>query len=284
MEALSKKLVLALGIVAVITIGVNLTIFLAILPWSISASTSAVPQSSLESPELGLKRNFSPYLGSIQVEQGGKTISVTGIGIAKAKPERALISLSVITQADSAEEAISENAAKMDLVTKALKTMGIAEEQIETFAYSLTPLLDYSDRNSPKITGYTCSNTIRITTMNLNKIGDIIDNAVSAGANHVSSLQFTVSEERLRQLGLEALRNAVKDAESKAKAIASATGVTLTNLFSISVLSYSPNVANYSFESPIPAPTPIAGVLLTPILPPGEVSITVSISAVYEFR
>ncbi|MBO3839998.1 MAG: SIMPL domain-containing protein [Thermoproteota archaeon] len=289
MEVPSKKLVVVLGIIAVTVIGVNLTIFLLLYSvYSHSTTTLSVqpgvPPSYLESPELGFKRDLSPYAGDTQVELGFKKISVTGIGVARAKPDRALISLSVITQAGSAEEAISENAVKMDRVTKALKTMGVTEEQMETSTYSLTPLLDYSDRNSPKITGYTCSNTIRVTVMNLNKIGDIIDNAVSAGANHISSLQFTVSEEKLRQLGLEALGNAVRDADSKAKAIAGATGVTLTSLLSISVLSYSPNVASYSFESTIPAPTPITGVLLTPILPPGEVSITVSISAVYEFR
>lgn len=289
MEVPSKKLVVALGIIAVMVIGVNLTMFLLLYSaYSYSTTTlsiqPAVPSSYSESPDLGFKRDLSPYAGGTQFEQGGKKISVTGIGVARAKPDRALISLSVITQAGSAEEAISENAAKMDRVTMVLKAMGVTEEQMETSTYSLTPLLDYSDRNSPKITGYTCSNTIRVTVMNLNKIGNIIDNAVSAGANHISSLQFTVSEEKLSQLGLEALGNAVKDADSKAKAIASATGVTLTNLFSISVLSYSPNVASYSFESATPIPTPIAGVLLTPIIPPGEVSITVSISAVYEFR
>lgn len=281
MEALSKRLVIALGIVAVVIIGVNLALFLFL--YSTSSSTLAVPLSSLEPPELGLKREFSPYTGDTQVEQGDRTISVTGIGVTKAKPDRVLMSLSVITQADSAEEAISENSVKMDRVTKALKDMGVTEDQIETFAYSLTPIWDYSDRNTPRITGYTCSNTIRVTIMDLNKIGGIIDGTVSAGANYVSSLQFTVSNEALRQLELEALRTAVKDADSKAKAIANAAGVTLINLVSISILSHSPYLPSYSFESILPVPTPMTGTPSTSILP-GEVSVTVSISAVYEFR
>ncbi|MEM2351218.1 MAG: SIMPL domain-containing protein [Thermoproteota archaeon] len=272
---------IALGIVAVVIIGVNLALFLFL--YSTSSSTIVVPPSSLELPELGLKREFSPYTGDTQVEQGDRTISVTGIGVTKAKPDRVLMSLSVITQADSAEEAISENSVKMGRVTKALKDMGVTEDQIETFAYSLTPIWDYSDRNTPRITGYTCSNTIRVTIMDLNKIGRIIDGTVSAGANYVSSLQFTVSNEALRQLELEALRTAVKDADSKAKAIANAAGVTLTNLVSISILSHSPYLPSYSFESIIPVPTPMTGTASTSILP-GEVSVTVSISAVYEFR
>jgi uncharacterized protein YggE len=282
MEVLSKRIVLALGIVAVITIGVNLTLFLLLLPYSSAQRSSTF---YLESPELGLSEKRTPYadISGGTLDQKSTTISVTGVGVARAKPDRALISLGVITQADSAEEAISENSLKMNSVVQALKNMGLTGDQMETSIYSLTPVWDYSDRNSPRITGYTCSNTIRVTITDLNNMGRIIDDAVSAGANHVSSIQFTVSEEALRQLGLEALGNAVKDADSKAKAIASAAGVTLTNLFSISVLSYSPNVAGYSFEPAVPSPTSM-GIVLTPILPPGEVSVTVSISAVYEFR
>lgn len=282
MEVLGKRMILALSIVAVITIGVNLTLFLLLLSYSSEQRSSTF---YLESPELGLSEKRALYadIFSGALDQKSKTISVTGVGVAKAKPDRALISLSVVTQAGSAEEAISENSLKMNSVVQALKNMGVTEDQMETSLYSLTPIWDYSNRESPRITGYTCLNTIRVTVRNFNNIGGIIDGAVSAGANHVSYIQFTISEEALRQLGLEALRIAVKDADSKARAIASAAEVTLTNLFSISALSYSPNVASYSFEPAVPSPTPM-GTVLTPILPPEEVSVTVSISAVYEFR
>jgi uncharacterized protein YggE len=282
MEALSRRLVLALGVIAVITIGVNLVVFLALF------STYASSTYGLREPlTLTLEKGLSaPSLGeNVQAEQQEKTISVTGMGIVKTKPDRAIISLSVVTQADSAERAISENAVKTDNVIKALKAVGIGEDKMETSTYSLNPIWDYSGGSPPRITGYTCSNTIRITVTDLNRIGEVIDDAVSAGANHVSSLQFTVSDEAMRQIGSEALRDAVRDADLKARAVANAAGVTLTGLVSISVLSYSPYTVSYTFESaswPVPAPTPAT--LTTSILPPEEVSVTVSVSAIYAFR
>jgi len=276
MEALSRKWMLALGVIAVAAIGVNLALLVITYPALTSQLTSleeyrfTISDGSARSPA-------TPILQYEQVEQQVKTISVTGTGVVKAKPDRAVISLSVVTQADTAEKAVSENADKMDRVVKAVRAMGILENQTETSAYSLSPVLEYPKEDSPRIVGYTCSNTVRVTVKDLNKVGGIIDAAVAAGANQVSSLQFTISEEAMRQLGLNALSLAVIDAASKASTIATAAGVTLVGPLSISLSGYSPYVRSYAFES-------IAGSLTTPILSPEEVSVTVSVSAVYEFK
>lgn len=266
---------LLLGVIAVATIGVNLVLLPRIYPALFSQSDRSGEHMFL-GEDFGKTSTPSVQQNTGQVEQS-KTISVTGTGVVKAKPDRAMISFSVVTQADTADEALSENAAKMDSVVRAVRAAGILENQTETSAYSLNPVWEYPDRGSPKIVGYTCSNTIMVTVKNLNKAGEIIDTAVSAGANQVSSLQFTISEEAMSQLGLNALSLAVRDAASKARTIADAAGVTLAGPVSINLWSYSPYVISYAFES-------FAGSIKTPILSPEEVSVTVSVSAVYEFR
>lgn len=274
MEALNK-LVLILGIIAVTIMGVNLTIFVRL--FSAPISSRSIPYYASEDTSMP-KPLIAPYTGEslTAVDQEKQTISVSGIGIAKAKPNKAFVSLSVITQADNAKNAVYENAEKTSIVIEALKAMGIAEKQIETSAYSLTPIWDYSDRSVSRITGYTCQNTITVVITDLNKIGEVIDGAISAGANQASNIQFTVSEETMRQLETEALRNAVEDAKSKAKLLADAAGVTITRLVSISI-------SSRSFE-----PTRITalseGVISTLIIPPEEISMVVSVSVVYEFR
>jgi len=276
MEALGRKWMLVLGVIAVATIGVNLALFLLIYPALTGQSTGLEGYRSTFS-DGSVKGLGIPNLQYGQAEQQAKTISVTGTGVAKAKPDRAVISLSVVTQADTAEKAVSENADKMDRVVRAVRTMGILENQTETSAYSLSPVWEYPKEDSPRIVGYMCSNMIRVTVKDLNKVGGIIDAAVAAGANQVSSLQFTISEEAMRQLELEALSLAVKDAASKASTIATAAGITLIGPVSISLSGYSPYVRSYAFES-------IAGSVSTPILSPEEVSVTVSVSAVFEFK
>lgn len=274
MEALSKKWVLMLGIIAVITIGVNL-VLLGIYPALISQMARLREYSFISETAKNLGTPFLQQ-NTGQAKQV-KTIHVTGTGVVKAKPDRAVLSLSVVTQADTAEKAISENADKMDRVIKAVRTMGILENQTETSAYDLSPLWECPKGGSARIVGYTCSNTIRITVKDLGKVGGIIDAAVTAGANQVSSLQFTISEEAMQKLGLNALSLAVRDAASKASTIATAAGVKLIGPISISISSYSPYVRSYVFEESIVSPK-------TSILSPEEISVTVSISAIYEFE
>ncbi|MEM3712167.1 MAG: SIMPL domain-containing protein [Thermoproteota archaeon] len=274
METLNK-IALTLGIIAVTIIGVNLTIFIGL--FSDSVSSSSIFYNALGDASMP-RFTITPFAGEppTVVGQERQTISVSGTGIAKAKPDRALLSLSVITRADTAKDAVYENAEKMSIVIGVLKAIGIAEKQIETSAYSLTPIWDYSDMNLPRIIGYVCQNTIKVVITDLKKIGEVIDRAISAGANQVSHIQFTVSEETMRQLEKEALKNAVEDAESKAKLLANAAGVTITRLISISI-------SSRSFE-----PTLIKAlseeVASTSIIPPEEISVTVSVSVVYEFR
>jgi uncharacterized protein YggE len=277
METLSRKWMIVLGVIAVVTMGVNLALLPEISPALISQTGSEYRFTIVEE---GFAKNFgTPFLQDTgQAEQQVKTISVTGTGVVKARPDRAVLSLSVVTQADTAEEAISENADKMNSVIETVRNKGILENQTETSAYSLSPIWEYpKEGGSPKIVGYTCSNTIRVTVKNLNKVGEIIDAAVTAGANQISSLQFTISEEAMRQLGLNALSLAVEDAASKASTIATAAKVTLVGPVSISISGYSPYVRSYAFES-------VSGIAPTPILSPEEVSVTVSVSAIYEFK
>ncbi|MEM2261719.1 MAG: SIMPL domain-containing protein [Thermoproteota archaeon] len=272
----SNKLILILGIIAVMIIGVNLTIFIG--SFSTFISSRSIPYYASEDAFIP-KFTVIPRVGEPLTafdDQEKQTISVSGIGTAKAKPDRALVSLSVITRADTAKNAVYENAEKTSIVIGALKTMGIAEKQIETSAYSLTPIWDYSDRNTPRITGYTCQNTITVVITDLNRIGEVIDGAITAGVNQVSHIQFTVSDETMKILEKEALRNAVEDAESKAKLLADAAGVAIVRLISISISSRtfeSTRITNLSEEA-----------VSTLIILPEEVSVTISISALYEFR
>lgn len=277
-EMLSRKWLLALSVIFVAATGVNLALLAGIYPAFISQQTGSEYRFNIVEEGFAKTSGIPGPLDTAQAEQQVKTISVTGTGVVKARPDRAVLSLSVVTQAESAGEAISENADKMERVIKAVRTIGILENQTETSEYSLTPIWEYpKEGGSPWIVGYTCSNTIRVTVKNLNRVGEVIDTAVTAGVNQVSSLQFTISDEAMRQLGLNALSLAVKDASSKASTIAAAAGVTLVGPVSISLSWYSPYVKSYAFESAM-------GRVTTPIISPEEISVTVSVSAIYEFK
>lgn len=269
-ESTIRVVVLVLCLSSVALLAVNLALVLPMYS-SLAREQGLMGVQSTPYPE-----GFN--IRSVATAQGAepRTISLTGVGVARAKPDRAVFSLTVVTQGTSAVEAQNENAERMNNVVKALRGLGLSENQTKTTGYSLTPIWVYpKEGGEPSIAGYTCSNTLEVTVKSLESVGAIIDAGVSAGANQVSSITFTISEELSKQLELIALERAVKDAEVKAKTIASAAGLELLKPTSISFSSY--------------IPTPFRGYELvgasasTPVLAPEEISVTVSVTVVYEF-
>src|SRR5207253_7418024 len=106
-------------------------------------------------------------------------------------------------------------------VIAALKNAGVAAADIQTSQISLSP---QTDQNGTTIVGYAASASIDVKTT-IGKAGSIVDAAVGAGADGVSGPSLSRSDEDA--LHRDALKKAVSDAGDKAKAIASAAGLTL---------------------------------------------------------
>jgi uncharacterized protein YggE len=82
-----------------------------------------------------------------------------------------------------------------------------------------------------QISGYTVINTVQVTIRDLNKVGQILDQAVQAGANDVSGVTFAI--ENPSKLQADALGQAVSDAQNRATALAQSSGVQLDNVIDI---------------------------------------------------
>jgi uncharacterized protein YggE len=137
------------------------------------------------------------------------------------------IAFSVETEAPSAGEATEENAALMESVVAALRGADIPGIDLETYGYVLRPEYEVARDGSGTrtITGYRVQNNLRVSIPNVDAAGEILDLAVSAGANRVANLEFEASDTEAARM--EALRMAVLNAREQAGAIASAMGVGL---------------------------------------------------------
>jgi len=211
-----------------------------------------------------------PFTGQSS-ETRPNVISISGTGMVWATPDIAQVTISVVTQSTSAAEAQQSNAATMTQVIQALADIGVSKNDIKTISYSLSPKYSYDGKQT--LVGYECRNMIAVTTKNVSEVGKFIDAAVRAGANEVGGVFFTVSEEKQAQLMTDAIKKAVGDADSKAQAIASALGVTITgkSYASISPM-YQPYGATYEVKASEP----------TPIIP-GELQLTVTVQVDYTF-
>jgi len=205
-----------------------------------------------------------------------KTIQVTGTGTLSATPDQAVMYLAVETQGSTATAATTANAATMTKVISALIAVGISNESIQTTAYTLNPLYSSPTNQSvaPSIVGYDAVNSIQVTLSNLESVGQVLDQAISAGANQVQGITFTLSNTAQAALQKQALQIAMQDAYNQAKATAAALGVTIVGPVSVSP-SYVFQPVSYNRYSALAAST-------TPVQP-GTLQVTVTVQVTYQF-
>ena len=162
-----------------------------------------------------------------------RTVTVTGTATIKAKPDEAIVGLGVQTQANTAQGALSENAIKMTALIASLMDKGIAKDDIATSYVSIYPTYDNSGM---AITGYQADNQVNVTLHDISTVGEVIDDAVKAGANLSNGITFQLSDEN--QGVNQALGDAVANARSKAETLAGAGGSQLGEVVSIQESSY----------------------------------------------
>jgi uncharacterized protein YggE len=153
---------------------------------------------------------------------------VNGTATIKAKPDEAVISLGVQTQANTAQSALADNATKMTALIAALTNEGIAKDDIATSYVSIYPTYG---NNGMDITGYQAVNQVDVTVRDVSKVGGVIDDSVRAGANLSNGITFQLSDQN--QGVDQALADAVANARSKAETLAGAGNAQLGEVLSI---------------------------------------------------
>lgn len=163
----------------------------------------------------------------------GATITVTGSAIMSLKADYAQVSVGVSTQATTVSEAAQENNVLIHAVIDALKDAGVAEKDIVTSSYSVYAQYDYSSfTGEEKLSGYKVTNQLKVIIRDMDHIGATLDKATAAGANNIYNIEFLSTMADAAQD--EAVAYAVQDAVRRAKLLASAAGLELGGIVSIS--------------------------------------------------
>jgi uncharacterized protein len=148
-------------------------------------------------------------------------VLVTGDALVKAQPDTAILMIAVVTQAKQALDAQQQNAVRSDAVIRAIKA-AVPSAEVKTSGYTLQPQRMYRENQPPTITGYEARNMVTVTLSDLTKVGTVIDAASQAGANDISSIAFTLRQDRPARD--QALKDATREAISKAQVVAQALG------------------------------------------------------------
>ncbi len=208
-----------------------------------------------------------------------RTVNVTGSGQAYLVPDIAYIYVGVHTEKPTASEAMSENNAQTEKMIDALKDFGVNAKDIRTTNFSIWPMDKY-DPATGMPSGektYSVDNTVYVTVRDLDKLGDLLDTVVAAGANTVNSVQFDVADK------VEAIKNAraeaVKDAEAQAQQLAAAAGLSLGEIQSIGFYDNQPTPL---FEGKGGGGADVAA--STVPIQPGQLTFSVTVNVTYAIK
>ena len=235
-----------------------------------SADPTATPNSGTASGEEAPTVAAAP--------ETPRTINVNGSGLVYVTPDMAYVTIGVHSEGKDAVETLAANNTQSQDVMDAIKTTGIDAKDIQTTNLSVYPRQEYDTDGKPtgEIT-YVVDNSVRVTVRNLESLGDVLDSAVSSGANTVSGVQFDISDKSAALS--EARRAAVAEAQTKAEELAAAAGVTLGPVQTISEYSYNPGPVMYDMR----AGAEMAAASSVPVSS-GQMTLSIEVNIVYDIQ
>ncbi len=231
-----------------------------------------------------------------------RSFSVSGDGKAVAIPDVATFTFSVITEGGkNLADLQTQNTNKVNKAIAFVKSSGVDAKDIKTQGYDVSPRYQQyncygtyssgvpsiepqpiSPRPCPPaaIVGYTITQTVLVKVRDFSKAGTMLSGVVDAGANSVSSLQFTIDDPSKPQN--EARVEAIGKAKAKAEAIARAGGFRLGKLLSIDENggypiyygAYGKGGGGYDSTASAPAPA----------IEPGSQDVNVTVTLRYEIK
>lgn len=161
-----------------------------------------------------------------------RSVTVTGHGEARGRPDQARLVLGVMTEAQSAQAALQENTRRVRGVLAALRAAGIPQPDIQTTQVSVDPVYaDPRPEGDRQLTGYRVVNQVGVTVRRIDALGALLDAAVKSGANQVLGLSFELSDDR--ELERRARAEAMAKAKGSAEHLASLARARLGGVLSI---------------------------------------------------
>jgi len=241
----------------------------------------------------GLPGSFPGRVAAAEDTRTG--IAVTGNGKASAAPDLAVLSMGVEAFAGSVAEARDQAADAMDQVVKVLLTSGIAEKDIQTRHFNISPRYTsreidrclgpngtncFKDREQV-IIGYRVTNQLSVQVRDLDAVGSLIDGVTAAGGDLIRFQGVSFSIEDTKVLEIEARAAAADDLMAKARQIADLTGVALGKPVFIAEVSRSaPKPLAMADRAFLAAP---AAAVETPILT-GEQDVVITLQALFAIQ
>ncbi|MCP4176624.1 MAG: SIMPL domain-containing protein [bacterium] len=231
---------------------------------------------------------FLPFIvkaGNCNAENDTSTISVSGRAEILVPANLVKISLSAVTTDKTATEALNNNNKKITATVKALNSIGLEKDAVQTQGYTLIPNWSPKPNKPPKdwspvIVNYTVNNMLLVKTKKLDLAGEIIETSIKAGANKINSLNFTLDNQN--NYKNKVIEKAVANAYSYAETIAKSTKSKIVKIKKINlgnIYSVADTPRSYSNSFMLMKGAESAG--SSPAINPGKIKINANINITY---
>ena len=181
---------------------------------------------------------------NVFAEENLRIISVNGDGIIETSPDRATVSVGVVSRNKDASKVQSENARIATEIINSVVALGVERKNIRTGNYNFRQVFRTNDNGKRIFDGYEVTNTVTIIVDDIKIVGKVIDAALSHGANKIDSLQFGLRDKKNFQL--EAIQLATRDARTKAEIVARELGRSIIGVKNVSINSASVSAPRYA--------------------------------------
>lgn len=205
-----------------------------------------------------------------------RSVTTSGQASVRLAPDRAWVTVGIESRALKPQEAQKKAALAMQAVHQKLESLGIPKDAIRTVAFNLNADWDYSN-NRRVLRGYVVSNHVEVKVDALDKLADVLDQSIAAGANAIHGVRWDLqNRDRVER---DALRQAVEDAKQRAEVAVAAAGSKLGPVLRINEQRFESRPRQIDMmmraEAAAAAPAPE-----TPISP-GEIEVRASVTVAF---
>lgn len=210
------------------------------------------------------------------------TIAVSGMAEQEVAPDMAYIDVGINVRADDAETARTQEAQIASQIRRALLGLAITDNDLQNTSYYLYQ--EYKvDRNGVRTADkYVLDSSIKVTVKDLDKLSQVIDNVVEAGATNISNITYALSTQNIIQRQL--LATAVENARDKAAVVANAGSRTLGNMLSADINSFDGGTIVAYGANKLRSTTNLAEDGVATKLSPGKIKLNVRVQVVFSLN
>jgi hypothetical protein len=155
-----------------------------------------------------------------------RSVRVMGESTVTVAPDQATVRFGIVSRAETAEAARSQNAEAAKSAMNAVRELGVAEEKMRMETLRLQPWREYNpETKTREEKGYEATRQVVVELSDLEQLPRLVTRVVQRGANRLEGINYGLSDRS--SIRDEALRTAASNARDKARLLVGALDASL---------------------------------------------------------